>query len=229
MSQKDKAIAIIKRLRDEGYESYLAGGCVRDMLLGETPQDYDITTNAKPDDVVRIFPKTVPVGAQFGVILVMVEGQPFEVASFRHDGPYLDGRRPTHVRYGSLQEDIFRRDFTINGMVYDPMADQILDLVGGRKDLESKLVRAIGNPHARFEEDRLRMVRAVRFAARLDFTIESETLSAIRDLAPTIKQISWERIGEEITRILTEGGAKAGFELLDRTGLLRFCYRRSMR
>lgn len=221
MSQKDKAIAIIKRLREEGYESYLAGGCVRDMLLGETPQDYDITTNAKPDDVVRIFPKTVPVGAQFGVILVMVEGQPFEVASFRHDGPYLDGRRPTHVRYGSLQEDIFRRDFTINGMVYDPMADQILDLIGGRKDLESKLVRAIGNPHARFEEDRLRMVRAVRFAARLDFTVESETLSAIRDLAPTIKQISWERIGEEITRILTEGGAKAGFELLDRTDLLK--------
>ena len=144
MSQKDKAIAIIKRLRDEGYESYLAGGCVRDMLLGKTPQDYDITTNAKPDDIVKIFPKTVPVGAQFGVILVMVEGQPFEVASFRHDGPYLDGRRPTHVRYGSLQEDIFRRDFTINGMVYDPIADRLIDLVGGRVDLESKLIRAIG-------------------------------------------------------------------------------------
>ena len=132
MSQKDNAIAIIRRLRDEGYESYLAGGCVRDMLLGKTPQDYDITTNAQPDDIVKIFAKTVPVGAQFGVILVMVEGQPFEVASFRHDGPYLDGRRPSHVRYGSLQEDIFRRDFTINGMVYDPIADQIIDRVGGR-------------------------------------------------------------------------------------------------
>jgi poly(A) polymerase len=221
MSQKDKAIAIIRRLRDEGYVSYLAGGCVRDTLLGKTPQDYDITTNAKPDDIVKIFPKTVPVGAQFGVILVMLEGQPFEVASFRHDGPYLDGRRPTHVRYGSLQEDIFRRDFTINGMVYDPIADHIIDLVGGRKDLESKLVRAIGRPRSRFEEDRLRMVRAVRFAAGLDFTVESETFAAIRDLAPTIKQISWERIGEEITRILTEGGAKTGFELLDRTGLLK--------
>lgn len=221
MSQKDKAIAIIRRLRDEGYESYLAGGCVRDTLLGKTPQDYDITTNAKPDDIVKIFPKTVPVGAQFGVILVMLEGQPFEVASFRHDGPYLDGRRPTHVRYGSLQEDIFRRDFTINGMVYDPIADHLIDLVGGRKDLESKLVRAIGRPRSRFEEDRLRMVRAVRFAASLDFTVESETFAAIRDLAPTIKQISWERIGEEITRILTEGGAKTGFELLDRTGLLK--------
>ncbi|HXV81866.1 MAG TPA: CCA tRNA nucleotidyltransferase [Candidatus Binatia bacterium] len=221
MPQKDKAIAIVKRLRDQGYESYLAGGCVRDMLLGKAPQDYDITTNAKPEEIVKIFPKTVPVGAQFGVILVVVEGHAFEVASFRHDGPYLDGRRPTHVRYGSLQEDIFRRDFTINGMVYDPIADELIDRVGGRQDLERKLIRAIGIPRFRFEEDRLRMVRAVRFAASLDFAIESETLSAIRELAPTVKQISWERIGEEITRILTEGGAKAGFELLDRTGLLK--------
>jgi poly(A) polymerase len=221
VSQKEKAIAIVKRLREAGYESYLAGGCVRDMLLGKAPEDYDITTNAKPDDIVKIFPKTVPVGAQFGVILVIVEGEPFEVASFRHDGPYLDGRRPTHVRYGSLREDIFRRDFTINGMVYDPIADQIIDLVGGRKDLAGQLVRAIGTPRSRFEEDRLRMVRAVRFAASLDFTVESETLAAIRELAPTVRQISWERIGEEITRILTEGGAKTGFELLDRTGLLK--------
>ncbi|HJU61210.1 MAG TPA: CCA tRNA nucleotidyltransferase, partial [Candidatus Binatia bacterium] len=153
MSQKEKAIAIIKRLREAGYESYLAGGCVRDMLLGKTPQDYDISTNAKPDEVVKIFPKTVPVGAQFGVILVIIEGQPFEVATFRYDGPYLDGRRPAEVRYGTLQEDIFRRDFTINGMVYDPMADRLIDLVGGQRDLDSKLVRAIGTPRARFEED----------------------------------------------------------------------------
>ena len=221
MSQKDKAIGIVKRLRDEGYESYLAGGCVRDMVLGKMPQDYDISTNAKPDEIARIFPNTIPVGAQFGVLLVMIEGEAFEVASFRHDGPYLDGRRPTHVRYGSLQEDIFRRDFTINGMVYDPITGQIIDLVGGRKDLERKLVRAIGNPRARFEEDRLRMVRAVRFAASLDFTVEIETFDAIRELAPTVKQISWERIGEEVTRILTEGGAKKGFELLDRAGLLK--------
>jgi poly(A) polymerase len=221
VSQKDKAIGIVKRLRDEGYESYLAGGCVRDMLLGKTPQDYDISTNAKPDEIAKIFPKTIPVGAQFGVLLVMIESEAFEVASFRHDGPYLDGRRPTHVRYGSLQEDILRRDFTINGMVYDPITGQIIDLVGGREDLERKLVRAIGNPRSRFEEDRLRMVRAVRFAASLDFTIESETFDAIRELASTVKQISWERIGEEITRILTEGGAKRGFELLDRTGLLK--------
>jgi poly(A) polymerase len=221
VSQKEKAIAIVKRLREAGYESYLAGGCVRDMLLGKAPQDYDITTNARPDDVVKIFPKTVPVGAQFGVILVIVESEPFEVASFRYDGPYLDGRRPAQVRYGSLEEDIFRRDFTVNGMVYDPMTDQMIDLVGGRRDLDSKLVRAIGNPRSRFEEDRLRMIRAVRFAASLDFTIESETFAAISELASSVTQISWERIGEELTRILTEGGAKAGFELLDRTGLLK--------
>ena len=221
MSQKDKAIGIVKRLRDEGYESYLAGGCVRDMVLGKMPQDYDISTNAKPDEIAKIFPDTIPVGAQFGVLLVMIEDEAFEVASFRHDGPYLDGRRPTHVRYGSLQEDIFRRDFTINGMVYDPITGQIIDLVGGRKDLERKLVRAIGNPRSRFEEDRLRMVRAVRFAASLDFTVEIETFDAIRELAPTVKQISWERIGEEVTRILTEGGPKKGFELLDRSGLLK--------
>jgi putative nucleotidyltransferase with HDIG domain len=221
VSQKEKAIASVKRLREAGYESYLAGGCVRDMLLGKTPQDYDITTNARPDDVVKIFPQTVPVGAQFGVILVIVESEPFEVASFRYDGPYLDGRRPAQVRYGSLAEDIFRRDFTVNGMVYDPMTDQMIDLVGGQKDLNSKLVRAIGNPRSRFEEDRLRMIRAVRFAASLDFTIETETFAAICELASSITQISWERIGEELTRILTEGGAKAGFELLDRTGLLK--------
>jgi poly(A) polymerase len=220
-SPKDKAIGIIERLRDQGYEGYLAGGCVRDMLIGKTPQDYDIATNATPDDTVKLFPKTIPVGAQFGVVLVMIESQPFEVATFRHDGPYKDGRRPAHVRYGSLDEDIVRRDFTINGMIYDPISDQIIDRIGGRKDLESKLVRAIGDPRARFEEDRLRMVRAVRFAASLGFTIESATLEAICEFAPSITEISWERNGEEITRILTEDGAKAGFELLDRTGLLK--------
>ena len=220
MSSRDKAIAIVKRLRENGCESYLAGGCVRDMLLNKTPQDYDITTSAKPDVVAEIFPQTVPVGAQFGVMLVVVDGEPFEVASFRHDGPYLDGRHPSQVRYGTLKEDILRRDFTINGMVYDPIEDRVIDLVDGKKDLERRALRAIGEARERFEEDRLRMVRAVRLAASLDFTIEKKTLAAIGDLAPTVGQISWERIGEEITRILTEGGARKGFELLDATGLL---------
>jgi putative nucleotidyltransferase with HDIG domain len=221
MSAKKKALAIVRRLREEGYESYLAGGCVRDMLLAKSPQDYDITTNAQPEDVQRIFARTVPVGAQFGVMLVMIDGQPFEVATFRHDGPYLDGRRPSHVRFGTLEEDILRRDFTVNGMVYDPVEDRVIDMIEGRKDLERRTIRAIGNPRERFEEDRLRMVRAVRLAASLEFTIEERTFAAIRKLAPTVTDISWERIGEEVTRILTEGKARKGFELLDATGLLK--------
>jgi putative nucleotidyltransferase with HDIG domain len=221
MSQGDKAVAIVKRLREEGYESYLAGGCVRDFLLNKTPQDYDIVTSAKPEDVQRIFPRTIPVGAQFGVVLVVLNGDSFEVASFRFDGPYLDGRRPSQVRYGTLQEDIMRRDFTINGMVYDPIENRVVDLVEGKKDLERRCIRAIGNPRERFEEDRLRVVRAIRFAASLNFAIDSVTFDAIKQSAATITQISWERIGEEITRILTEGGARRGFELLDETGLLK--------
>jgi tRNA nucleotidyltransferase/poly(A) polymerase len=221
VSQKAKAISIIRRLREEGYEVYLAGGCVRDELLGKPPQDFDIATDAKPEAIQKIFPRTLAVGTQFGVILVMLEDESFEVATFRHDGPYLDGRRPSHVRFASLQEDILRRDFTINGMMHDPIGDRIIDLVGGREDLKRRTVRAIGNPDERFQEDRLRMVRAVRFAASLGFVIEENTFRAIQRQASTITQIAWERIGEEITRILTEGGAKEGFELLDRSGLLK--------
>lgn len=220
VSTRAQAISIVQRLRAEGYESYFAGGCVRDMLLGNEPQDYDIATNARPEDIQRLFPVTVPVGAQFGVILVVIDGAPFEVASFRHDGPYLDGRRPSAVRFGTLEEDIQRRDFTINGMVYDPLADRVIDRVGGQDDLRRGLVRAIGDPRARFEEDRLRMIRALRFAASLGFEIDAPTFAAIQKLAPSIAVISWERIGDEITRILTEGGAQRGFELLDRSGLL---------
>ena len=163
-------------------------------------------------------------GTQFGVILVILDGDPFEVATFRHDGPYLDGRRPSHVRFATMQEDILRRDFTINGMMYDPIADQVIDLVGGREDLERRLVRAIGDPGERFREDRLRMARAVRFAASLGFTIEEGTFRAIQEQAPTITQISWERIGDEVTRILTEGEARRGFQLLDETRLLQVIF-----
>lgn len=221
MLQRETAIWIVKRLREEGYQSYFAGGCVRDSLLGNSPDDYDIATDAKPEEIQKIFPKTLAVGAKFGVTLVIVDGESFEVATFRYDGPYLDGRHPSQVRFASMKEDILRRDFTINGMFCDPLEDRVIDLVGGRADLERRQIRAIGNPRERFEEDRLRVVRAVRFAASLDFAIEEETFRAVRDLAPTVTQISWERIGEEITRILTEGGARRGFNLLDSSDLLK--------
>ncbi len=221
MSKKEKAVSIIKRLRDKGFEAYLAGGCVRDYLLGSLPQDYDITTDARPEAIEKIFTQTVAIGKQFGVILVVIDGEPFEVATFRQDGPYLDGRHPSHVRFASMREDILRRDFTINGMVYDPIEDRVIDLVEGKEDLNRRLVRAIGDPSERFREDRLRMVRAVRFAASLDFVIEKNTFRAIQEQASMIDQVSWERIGEETTRILTEGGAKKGMELLDESGLLR--------
>ena len=219
-SARECAVFILKTLRREGYEAYLAGGCVRDMLLKKEPQDYDIATAARPEDIQRIFPNTIPVGAQFGVMLVLIDCAPFEVASFRHDGPYLDGRHPSHVRYGSLEEDVRRRDFTINGMIYDPIDDRVIDLVGGQNDLERRIIRAIGDPQARFAEDRLRMIRAPRFAASLKFAIDPATFEAIRQSAATVTQISWERIGDEVTRILTEGGARRGFELLDESGLL---------
>jgi len=221
VAAREKAISVVRRLHEEGFEAFFAGGCVRDMLLHKIPQDYDITTNARPEEIRRLFSETIPVGAQFGVMLVVIDGEPFEVATFRHDGPYLDGRRPSHVRYGTLEEDILRRDFTINGMVYDPIADRLIDLVDGRTDLEGRLLRAIGEPQARLEEDRLRMIRAVRFAASLGFTIDPRTFAAIQQLAATITTIAWERIGDEVTRILIEGGARRGFELLDESGLLQ--------
>jgi poly(A) polymerase len=207
-------------LRAAGYQAFLAGGCVRDALLGKTPKDYDIATDARPEAVQELFSHTLPVGSQFGVILVVLEREAFAVSTFRYDGPYLDGRHPSHVRYGSLEEDILRRDFTVNGMMYDPERDAVIDLVEGQKDLDRRIIRAIGAPEERFQEDRLRMVRAVRFAASLGFTIEENTRRAIQAQAPGIARIAWERTGEEITRILTEGAAKRGFELLDESGLL---------
>ena len=220
MSQQDKAIQIVKRLREAGHEAYLAGGCVRDRLLGRTPKDYDIATDATPRDTQGIFPDTVPIGSKFGSVVVLVDGDPFEVTTFRFDGPYGDGRHPVHVRYGTLEEDVRRRDFTINAMMYDPADDRVIDLVNGREDLRRRLVRAIGDPHERFAEDRLRMVRAVRLACGLGFEVDEPTLQAIRSQAVAVTQVAWERIGAEITRTLTEGGARRGVELLDETGLL---------
>jgi len=220
VSQEDKALHIIRRLRHAGHEAYLAGGCVRDRLLGRPPKDYDIATGATPQSVQAVFPDTVPIGSKFGSVIVLADGEPFEVTTFRLDGPYSDGRHPVHIRYGTLEDDVRRRDFTINAMMYDPAEDRVIDLVNGRDDLGRRLVRAIGDPHERFAEDRLRMVRAVRLACGLDFTIDGPTLQAIRSHAGAVTQVAWERIGAEVTRTLMEGGARRGVELLDETGLL---------
>ena len=228
------AESIVDRLRAAGYDAYFAGGCVRDLLLERVPEDFDVATNAHPDVVLGMFPRTFAVGAHFGVILVAdeIDGAEIvtEVATFRSDGAYTDGRRPESVRFSeSAEEDVARRDFTINGMLLDPqllresgdVGSAVLDYVGGRADLEARLVRAIGNPDKRFEEDKLRMLRAVRFAARFDFEIEATTEAAIRQSAAQIAQVSRERVRDELTRMLTEGRARRAFELLDRTGLLK--------
>jgi len=232
-TRRESAEGIVARLREAGFAAYFAGGCVRDLLLGREPKDFDVATNARPEAVLAMFPRTYAVGAHFGVVLVRdkTEDGEFvtEVATFRHDGAYSDGRHPDAVRFSdSAEEDVKRRDFTINGMLLDPVVlretgdleGAVLDFVGGRADLDAGIVRAIGDARLRFEEDKLRMLRAVRFAARFDFAIEERTAAAIRSLAVEIGQVSRERVREELTRILTEGHARRGFELLDATGLL---------
>lgn len=214
------ARSVVARLRQAGYRAYFAGGCVRDRLRGVEPADYDVATDAPADAVQRLFERTVPVGVQFGVVLVIIDGQAIEVATFRADAEYRDGRRPTAVRFTTPVEDARRRDFTINGMFLDPETGAVVDYVGGRADIAAKVIRAIGDPRERFHEDRLRMLRAVRFAAGLGYTIEAETMAAIRALASEVTGIAWERIGEEIARMLTECPARRGFELLDASGLL---------
>ncbi len=229
---------IVRRLRDLGYQAYFAGGCVRDLLLGLTPKDYDVTTNARPGLVLDLFPQTFAVGAHFGVVLVRqtIDGQPIltEVATFRSDGAYLDGRHPSEVTFADHpQDDVRRRDFTINGMLLDPLKlpatwpippealqAALLDYVHGREDLQAGIIRAIGDPILRFTEDKLRMLRAVRFAARFGYTLDPATAAAIRSLAPAIAQVSRERVRDELTRMLTEGHARRAFELLDEARLL---------
>jgi tRNA nucleotidyltransferase/poly(A) polymerase len=212
---------VVERLRGEGQRAYLAGGCVRDLLLGREPKDYDVATSAPPEAVMRLFPGSDAVGAHFGVVLVRDGGAQVEVATFRADHSYRDGRRPARVELISdPRQDALRRDFTINAMMLDSSTGEVLDFAGGREDLKRRVVRAVGDPEARFREDHLRMLRAVRFAAGLGFAIEEETLAAITRLHPAIHAISAERVRDEITRILTEGGARRGFELLDETGLL---------
>ncbi len=212
---------IIARLKRHGHQGYLAGGCVRDLLLERQPQDYDVATDARPEQVVCLFPGARLVGAHFGVVIVHSDSADVEVATFRSDHSYLDGRRPEAVEFETdPRQDVLRRDFTINGLLLDPETREVLDFVGGRDDLKVGLVRAIGDPAVRFGEDHLRMLRAIRFAARLGFEIEPQTFAAIQRLHPKIAAISAERTRDELARILTEGGARRGFELLDASGLL---------
>ncbi len=216
------AISIIRALREHGHQAYLVGGCVRDLLLGREPADYDIATSAMPDEVMRIFPETYAVGAQFGVVLVPdAGGHTIEVATFRSDIGYSDGRHPDEVCFTQdPREDVQRRDFTINGLLLDPISNEVLDYIGGQDDLKAKLIRAIGDAALRFAEDKLRMLRAVRFAARFGYEIEPSTFAAIQKLAPLIHQVSRERVRGELTKMLTEGHAREAFLLLDETGLL---------
>lgn len=222
IARETLATRIVRDLRARGHKAYLVGGCVRDRLLGIVPKDYDVGTDATPEEILSYFPDSALVGAHFGVILVGErDGAHVEVATFRSDGAYFDGRRPEKVQFETDPAlDAQRRDFTINGLMLDPISGEVLDYVGGRADLDQRIVRAIGDAERRFSEDHLRMLRAVRFAARLNFSIASDTLAAIQRLASSICKISAERVRDELIRILTEGGARRGLELLDESGLL---------
>ena len=224
MTARELAADICSRLQASGFQAYLVGGCVRDLVLGREPEDYDVATDAHPARVQELFPSSVDVGARFGVILVVADSAQVEVATFRSDVGYSDGRHPDRVEYtNSPEEDVRRRDFTINGLMLDMGTQQVLDFVAGREDLRQGIVRAIGTPELRFREDRLRMARAVRFAARFGYAIEPSTFQAITAAAPHITAVSAERLRDEITKLLTEGAARRAFELLDSTGLLKAC------
>jgi poly(A) polymerase len=223
---KDFAASIVQTLRQRGFQAYLVGGCVRDLLLQREPKDYDVSTDATPDHVMNIFPETYAVGAQFGVVLVPApdgeKSRTVEVATFRSDIGYSDGRRPDEVRFSrDPREDVARRDFTINGMLLDPVSSEVLDFVGGRRDLEAGIIRTIGDPLRRFDEDKLRLLRAVRFAARFGYAIDPATFAAMQQLAPQIQIVSRERVRDELTRMLTQEHARRAFILLDESGLLR--------
>lgn len=231
MEARAFAESVCRRLRDAGQQAFFAGGCVRDILLGRVPADYDVATDATPEKVQKLFPESLMVGAEFGVVLVAEESDSneaesqkrneVEVATFRSDLGHTDGRHPDRVVYSRTpQEDVQRRDFTINALLLDPVSGAVLDFVGGREDLQAGVIRAVGEPARRFREDKLRLLRAVRFASRFGYTIESATWQALRNEAREITQVSAERLRDELTKVLTEGEARNGFELLDESGLL---------
>ena len=218
---KTAAHATASRLSDAGHVAYFAGGCVRDALLGIDPKDYDIATSATPDEVQALFPNSNAIGAHFGVILVKQDGFPFEIATFRHDGSYNDGRHPESVTFSTPEDDATRRDFTANGLFQNPQSGEIIDFVSGQKDIDARVIKAIGRPSDRFQEDALRLMRAVRFATTLEFEIEPSTWSAICDNSDLLEKISSERIRDEFTRILVSNHPARGFDLLTESGLMR--------
>ena len=218
---KTTAQEIVKILSGAGFKAYWAGGCVRDMLMGIKPLDYDIATDAPPEQVMKIFKKTIPIGASFGVVKVLYDDFEFEVATFRSDGKYIDGRRPVEVNFSSEKEDAFRRDFTINGIFYDPAHEKIIDYVNGQADIKNNIIRTINDPKDRFSEDRLRLIRAVRFAAGFQYEIEPHTYNTIKELAETILQISAERIRDELRKMLTGVHPAESIQLLDEVGILK--------
>ena len=215
------AFQIAKTLKDHGCTAYFAGGCVRDHLMALESYDIDIATTATPDQVEKIFPRTIPVGKQFGVVLVVEEDLTFEVATFRSEGGYVDGRHPTQVEFTVPEEDAKRRDFTVNGLFYDPFKEQVIDFVGGEADIKGKLIRAIGNPEDRFDEDKLRLLRAVRFASTLGFKIDPDTWKAVCQKSNLIHQVSPERIRDELIKIFTRKDSGRGFLLLSESGLMK--------
>jgi poly(A) polymerase len=220
MALRETAVEIVRRLRAAGHSAYWVGGCVRDRLLGREPQDYDVATSARPEQIEAIFPRTIPVGRKFGVLIVLDHGSEFQVATFRAEADYDDGRHPGTVTFSDARSDASRRDFTVNGLFYDPVADKLHDWVGGEADLRAGILRTIGPPGDRFAEDHLRLLRAVRFAAQLDFQIELGTLAAVRANASRIQSVSAERVREELLKVFRPPHAARGLDLLRDSGLL---------
>lgn len=219
--KRSAAMDVLSKLRNAGFEAWFVGGCVRDLVMGIEPKDYDVATSARPGEVEALFPESLMVGAQFGVVIVPHEAGAIEVATFRSDGRYADGRHPVAVEFAaSARADVERRDFTINGMLYDPQENRVIDYVGGQEDVRARRIRAIGDPRQRFAEDHLRMLRAVRFAARFGFALDPRLREAIQELRALVADVSRERVRDELLNILTEGAARRGFELLEATGLL---------
>lgn len=216
------ATQIVETLRQSGFQAYWAGGCVRDFLLKKAPKDFDIATSAKPEEIEKLFGETYAVGKQFGVIHVIENGFTFEIASFRSDSGYSDGRRPDAILFTNAEEDAKRRDFTINGLFYDPLTEEIHDFVGGRNDLENRLIRFIGDPHQRILEDHLRIIRAIRFKNTLNFGYHPDTYAALKKHAPLADKVSWERVRDELNKIIMAHSAPVAFEDMQDTGVLPF-------